>query len=274
MNDKLLYEQALKDFEQSRDDALWLKSVVECAGDEVKAKLLYLKLRVEELSAISATTATGSAEIRNKEPIMATQENSGELVKFGEQISLYVGGTLAGLVEDRFSQIVKAKTFDAVLCDLYVNRKVILVTPAAKDRSSLALAGLILTGGTGALGALGMAAGMAFGEIFQNRQADGVKSLIKNLTDTIIIDASSVELGAYDYRRTWDLAGGEWETRISVKGKAIFNGIEGGIALVFAFEGKTYERSFLCKANNKVPELAKMINKPVPNILKGSKFLW
>lgn len=49
MSNKILYEKALQEYLNNRDDDLWLKSVVECFGDEEKAEFYYIKLRVEEL---------------------------------------------------------------------------------------------------------------------------------------------------------------------------------------------------------------------------------
>ena len=44
-----LYQIALKEFEENKDESLWIKLQAECLGDEEKAKYTYLKLKVEQL---------------------------------------------------------------------------------------------------------------------------------------------------------------------------------------------------------------------------------
>lgn len=202
------------------------------------------------------------------------QKNGNIFVEFAKNISLTLHGTIASQIESKFCDIVKVKKFDKVLSSILVSQDVILIVPAAKSRHGFTVAGILLTGGSGLIGVLGMAAGTAIGQLFVNSQSASVSALRKQLEDTLIIDVSTIKLNAYDYRSMWDLGGGEWETRVSIAGDALFNGRKENCELRFSVEGKTYERSFLCKANNKVPELAKLLNIPTPEIKKQTKFIW
>ena len=52
MKEERLYWQATKELQsESRNEEVWLKSVALCEGDEKKARLTYLNLRVEEAKA-------------------------------------------------------------------------------------------------------------------------------------------------------------------------------------------------------------------------------
>lgn len=274
MSDKEFYQIAFNELEESKDQALWLKSIVGCSGDEQKAKLMYVKLRVEEL-----TTETANGQFRIELPSLKTQshdqQKSKDLIQYEKGISGYFGGSLCDSVGDRFCQIVKAKASTDVLCSIYVNEEAVVISPVAKNGSgSWALTGMILSGGSGAIGVLGLAAGKALWHAFHQTKAESVIELPAHLQDILMIDAKSIELTAYDYRSSWDFGGGEWETRIRLVGDAIFNGVKGTGGLIFAYEGKTYDRSFMAKANGKVPELAKLLGIPVPNIPKETKFIW
>lgn len=211
----------------------------------------------------------------NDSEIKNTSINDDEKInEFASDVYSYIKGSLATEVENKFCQVVKAKTFGDVLSNVYVSKKAILVTPSSKDRSGFALAGIILTGGAGAIGVLGMHAGNAIGKLFSNEQSTDAENIQKKLEDVLIFNTSNLKIKAYDYRRDWDFAGGEWQTRVSIEGESIFNGKSGVSELVFAFEGKTFERSFLTKANNKVPELCDILGVPVPSIKKETKFIW
>lgn len=202
------------------------------------------------------------------------QTVNSEFFQFLKEESLSISGEISDEVKNKFTEILKAKNFSKVLCNVFVSKEAIIVTPHSKDRSGLALAGLILTGGAGLIGVLGMSAGAAIGQLFSKNQSDSVQNLIKNLENTLVINTNGVQLKAYDYRTNWDLAGGEWETRISISSQSLFNEHVGDCSIVFSVYGKTYERTFFSKANNKVPELAKIIGIKVPDIQKETKFLW
>lgn len=217
---------------------------------------------------------TSSIEINEPSDSTPKANNNVEFTEVVKETDVNVTGSLADDVKSRFCEIVKAKNFSKVLSNIYVSKEAIIVTPHSKDRSGLALAGLILTGGAGLVGALGMSAGAAIGQLFSKNQSDSIKNMLKNLENTLVINASSIVIKAYDYRTNWDLAGGEWETRISLSGEAIFNEKVGDCSIVFSIYGKTYERTFFSKANNKVPELAKILGIKVPDIQKETKFIW
>jgi hypothetical protein len=195
-------------------------------------------------------------------------------VEYAKNISLTLNGSLASQVESKFCDIVNVKKFDKVLSSILVGQDIILIVPAAKNRHGFTIAGILLSGGSGLISILGMTAGTAIGQLFINNQSNSVNALRKQLEDTLIINASTIRLKAYDYRSMWDFGGGEWETRISIEGEALFNGYKGNCEIRFSAEGKTYERTFLCKANNKVPELAKLLKIPTPEIKKETKFIW
>jgi hypothetical protein len=199
---------------------------------------------------------------------------SSEIIEFAKQINSYLNGSLSSDVESKFCEIVKAKKFDKVLSNVFVSEDVILITPHSKDRNGIALTGLILTGGAGMAGILGMTAGSAIAQLFSNRQAQSIQNILKNLENTLVLNSKTIKVKAYDYRRIWDLAGGEWETRISIGGEGYFNGKVGDCTIIFSIEGKTYERTFFSKANNKVPELCKILGIAVPDIKKETKFIW
>ena len=201
-------------------------------------------------------------------------EKSSELIEFAKQVYSYTHGSLSSDVEGKFCEIVKAKKFDKVISNVFVSKDVILYTPHSKDRSGLALAGLVLTGGAGFAGVLGMSAGAAIAQLFSNKQSDSIQNILKNLENTLVLNTKTVKVKAYDYRRIWDLAGGEWETRISIGGEGYFNGKAGDCTIVFSVEGKTYERTIFSKANNKVPELCKILGISVPDIKKETEFKW
>lgn len=218
--------------------------------------------------------ANPSGIIPDVVPSPTVIEKSSPIVPYAEQIYSYIHGSLSSDVKSKFCEIVKAKNFDKVISNVFVSEEVILFTPHSKDRSGLALAGLVLTGGAGLIGVLGMTAGSAIAQLFSNSQSQSIQNILKNLENTLVLNAKTVQLKAYDYRRNWDLAGGEWETRISIGGEGYFNGKAGDCTIVFSFEGKTYERTFFSKANNKVPELCKILGIPVPDIKKETKFIW
>jgi len=219
-------------------------------------------------------SSNSSVDDLNLVPSSTVTEKSSEIIEFAKQIYSYIHGSLSSDVESKFCEIVKAKKFDKVISNVFVSEDVILFTPHSKDRSGLALAGLILTGGAGLVGVLGMSAGSAIAQIFSNRQSESIQNILKNLENTLVLNAKKVQIKAYDYRRNWDLAGGEWETRISIGGEGYFNGKAGDCTIVFSVEGKTYERTFFSKANNKVPELCKILGISVPDIKKETKFIW
>lgn len=207
-------------------------------------------------------------------PSATSTLDQAEPVEFAKQVRSYMWGSLADGVESKFCEIVKAKKFNDVLCNVVVSKDAILVSPHSRDRGGLALAGLVLTGGAGLIGALGMSAGAALAQLFSDRQSESLQGLLKNLENTLVLNASTLKVKAYDYRSSWDLGGGEWETRISIHGDGFFNGLNGDCAVVFSVPGKTYERTLLCKANNKVPELARILGISVPDIPKETKFVW
>jgi hypothetical protein len=263
MSDKSIYEIALQDFELNRDESLWLKSKVECLGDEERAKYLYIKLRVEELN------STNLPSIQPK-----LEGNDEKLIHFLNKQSVLIEGSLEKSIQSKFCEIINTKKFDKVLCDLFLNSNLILLMPSGKDRSGFGIAGLFLTGGSGLAGAIGLAAGNAIGKVFNSKQNFISDEIQKDFENVLIINSRAVSLDAYDYRTSWDLAGGEWQTRVRLQGEGIFNGTKGDVSLVFTFDGKTYERSFLVKANNKVPELANALSIPIPQIKQETKFKW
>jgi hypothetical protein len=263
MNDKELYEIALKEFELSRDESLWLKSKVECLGDEGKAKYLYIKLRVEELNSKPSSISQTNIDSEDE-----------KLVHFLKKHSVRIEGSLQNLIESKFCEIINTKNFDKVLCDLFINSNLILLTASGKDRKGFAIAGLVLTGGAGLAGMLGLAAGNAIGKLFDDVQNNTSENTLKDFKDILIMNPKKSSLNAYDYRTDWDLGGGEWQTRICLKGEGIFNGEKGDVSLIFTFEGKTYDRTFMVKPNNKVPELANTLALPIPQIKQETKFIW
>lgn len=263
MSDIELYEAALREFETSRDEPLWLKARVECLGDDVKARYLYLKLRVEELS--STATPNNLFEIGNK---------GLQFVQFVKKGKFYIYGELGELIENRFCEILNIKKFDRALCDLYVSHDFILLSPSGKSMSGFGVAGLLLTGGAGAVGVLGYETGKAIGRFFENLQTAEPPEALRGFDDAVVISTRDLILEAYDYRNSFDLFGGDWETRIRIKGEAAFNGRRGDIRLVFSFGGKTYDGALMSKGNNKVPELAKILDIPVPPIRQETKAIW
>lgn len=266
MPDKALYERALTEFEESRDSALWLKAQAECLGDLEKARFLYIKLRAEELASEAGTVIGVDKSINTKAQIVPVERR--ELTPFAKRISVSVTGELAQAVEASFCAVVKAKAMSDVLCDIYVSQEVVVIAPSARDQGNLAAIG-VFTGGV-----LGMAAGMALASLLERGQAGANASRAKDLAHLLLIDGKTAEIKAYDYRTLWDLGGGEWETRVAISGKAVFEGLQGSVSATFAFAGKTSERAFLTKPNGKVPELARLLNKPVPQIPKETKFKW
>ena len=215
------------------------------------------------------TPRTGETKVDNN-----SMESSEIIKEFVTDAHLYIEGSLATEVENKFSLIVKAKTFKDVLCNVYISKQAIFVSPSSKNRSGFALAGIILTGGAGAIGVLGMALGSAIGKIFSNKQSIDSENILQKLENVLIFNTLNLKIKAYDYRRDWDFAGGEWETRISIEGESLFNGKSGICTIFLGFGGKTYERSFLTSANNKVPELCNILGIPTPLIKKETKFLW
>lgn len=263
MNDIELYEIALKEFEVGRDESLWLKSKVECLGDEDKAKYLYIKLRVEELN--SKNSSINQANFESKDE---------KLINYLKKQPVTIEGSLKNSIESKFCEIINTKNFDKVLCDLFINSNLILLTASGKDRSGFAIAGLVLTGGAGLVGMLGLAAGSAIGKLFDGAQSNTSGDALKDFQNILIMNPKKSSISAYDYRTVWDLGGGEWQTRICLKGEGIFNGVKGDVSLIFAFEGKTYDRTFLVKANNKAPELANTLSLSIPQIKQETKFIW
>lgn len=190
----------------------------------------------------------------------------------GYHLEFYDG--LSEAVRTRFCEIVKTKKFDNVLSNVYVSRDCIMVVPDSRDNYGLALAGLILGGGVGLIGAAGALAGGMVAKIFSNKQLSNLNEVFKEAKDVLIINAANIKVDAYDYRNHWDISGGEWETRIRIEGDAYFNGMVARGAMVFSVEGKTYERTLFAKANKKVPELMGILGLPVPEIKKETKFIW
>ena len=113
-----------------------------------------------------------------------------------------------------------------------------------------------------------------YGKISKKNSWDDSENILQKLENVLIFNTLNLKIKAYDYRRDWDFAGGEWETRISIEGESLFNGKSGICTIFLGFGGKTYERSFLTSANNKVPELCNILGIPTPLIKKETKFLW
>lgn len=195
-------------------------------------------------------------------------------VEIAAPVFAEISGTLSKSVRQKFCEIVGVKKYEKVLTSVYVSKHIVLLAPHSKDRSGLAVAGIALTGGAGLIGALGMSAGAAVGRFLSERESKNNQALMNDFRDKLVFDASTVELSAYDYRRHWDFAGGEWETRIAFSGVAFLNGEVGDCKFVFAVDGKTYAKTFLLKANEKVPQIAKLLGRPTPTIREETKLIW
>lgn len=210
-----------------------------------------------------------NSDSKNKKNITSNDlENKNyKIIEYEKEVRFHIYGSIAKDVESKFSEVVNAKTFDDVRSNIRISKEFIMVTPHSRDRSNLVSFGLLG-------GPLGIIAAGFIAKLFSSHHDFSVKNSLQMIENILFLDATTLKVKAYDYRNSWDLGGGEWETRISIAGDGLFNGKAGDCTIVFAIPGKTYERTFFNKSNNKVPELCKILSLPVPDIKKETKFLW
>jgi hypothetical protein len=200
--------------------------------------------------------------------------NAPNLIEVFSKIQPGISGSLCEDVADKFPKIIGAKYFYKIFCTVYASKEYIALVPHSKDRTGLALVGIILTGGSGALAVLGMAAGSAVADALSNRESNKNKYILTNPEGAVIFDTSKVIIDAYDYRSAIGFSGGEWETRISIKGETYFNGKSGDFSFSFSVMGKTYKDTFFSKANKKMPELFRILEKEPLEIKESTKRIW
>lgn len=261
MEDLNFYNLVLDEFNNNKNENLWLKAKVECLGDDEKAKYMYIKLRVDELKNEAA---------QNKSEPNCDKELV--LTNFLEQSVFELKGSLSKQVKDKFCEIIGVKNFDKVLCSLFVSPQKIILIPFGKYRRGLEVAGALLGGGA-VFSVLGGFAGKALSSGLNKYNNKSSSDPLKENNIFLLMDTTTTILSAYDYRFQWDLTGGEWHTRVRLKGKGVIDSVEGEIELIFSFEGKSNERTFLTKPNKKVSELANLLNITAP-VIKSEKFTW
>jgi hypothetical protein len=241
MSNKIFYEKALQEFLNNRDDALWLKSVVECLGDEEKAKFFYIKLRVEDLE----------KNIINETANLNSIDNLDLFLKQGHY---YFDGSIKDRIEKKFCEILKTKKYSNVLSDLYVNKNFIIITPSSKDTTSIELLGILG-------GHAGLAAMQSFTQFVRNKQSDKIKDKIDVLKNFVVFDAKSCEIKAKEVKYGFGWLA-EWHTWVLIEGDCLFDGTKERISVRFEIDCTL----FGARERNKttISELCSRIGKPAP----------
>jgi hypothetical protein len=249
MSDKILYEKALNEFINNKDEALWIKSLVECSGDQEKAKFFYIKLRVEELDNNIKDTLTPSS--------------LDTLDKFLSQGSFHFEGLIKDNIEKTFCRIVNTKKYSDVLSDLYISKNFIVLIPSSstKNTRSIELTGLL--GGT-----IGISLMHSFAQSRLNKQSDKIKDKLNGLENCVILDAGTCEIKAKE------ISGGflgEDQFWVMIEGDSTFNGAQERISIRFELSCILFGAIKKNKAT--VTRLCSRIGKPTPIFYKDKKVL-
>jgi hypothetical protein len=194
--------------------------------------------------------------------------DDGKILYAIENVHLYIDGSASKEIETSFCSALNLKKYESVLSSIYITNKNIIFVPSSKKRGGLAIAGLVLGGGT-PIGLIGAAAGQAIANFLQKNQGD--KSIPDPNGDNArypVMEASTAIISASEYMFNWDIAGGDWDTTIKISGNCFFGGKSIDVVFSITVDGKVSEKSFLKTRNTTLDELCAALGKPIPNITR------
>lgn len=189
--------------------------------------------------------------------------DSTEMPLFEERFGVYLQGDLEKDIEYGLCAALRVNKLNKVLCAGYANQDIIAIVPATKNRSGLAKAGLVLTGGSGLIGGLGYAVGTAAAKFIEGRSAKGSEERI-DTDGAILFDAKTTEITAAETRIYWDIMGGGWMSYIYLNGNCQYNQMQGQMRITIVID----ERLSKITKKNPLYDLCAAIKRPIPPITR------
>ena len=269
ISNKSLYDDALKELDGKRDEALWIKSIVECDGDEGEARISYVKWRVKELSGLEDSGNDVVADECNEE-----EKNVG-FTQILEKGGLNFFGDYAVEIRARARAIVNAKKHKSLVYDVFVSPELMVCGPSIFGSSVNWWGALsVLTGPAGMLaaGLVGESARILGSINAKEKPLNNMQIL--NLEKFIVFDLSGCTLRAKEVKTSWDLTGGIWETHVHISCRWMIDGIVKPVGVGFYFDGRTTKGSKAKPKNNMLPLICKMINRSIPEIPEDRDPFW
>ena len=260
MSNKALYELAMKELDGGKDEALWIKALVKSDGDEARARLDYVRLRVEELE--------NSQIVKNN---VQENENFSQILK-KQYIKFY--GDYADSAMEKCREIVKANKSKGLVFDVFINSESMLCAPSIDGTINWGNALIVATGPVGILtaGLVGSSANVISNVLNQNK---GLKQkVVQNLDKVIVIDLTNCTLRAKEVKTGWDLLGGIWETHIQISGNCALDGGVRPLGMSFSIEGRTTQGTKLRPKNNVLRQICQTLHKEYPSILEDTNASW
>ncbi len=186
---------------------------------------------------------------------------SKNFTRFAQDCGGYIQGEIQNDIEYAFCKSVNVKKFNRVLFDGYANEDSIVIVPAGKALSDLALIGALVAGPVVGLAALGsLVAGQAAIGALKKKSIEEIVSgcavIFEN--NTCAISATETKMSLIGFGRR------NWNSSIRLSGPATFNGIYKNVTIDLVMDDRISKIS----KKNALLDLCSIIKIPAPQVIR------